>query len=107
MSENGTAGLSQTEKALSAAADKVATARQDVTKLNQNLSGQIQGMGMKWGGQGATAFHNLHSAWQDKANKIVTALDQFQQSLLDTEKDNTSTDLSQADASTRLLDRLN
>ena len=106
MSENGAAGLSQTEKALSAAADKVATARQDVTKLNQNLSGQIQGMGMRWGGQGATAFHNLHNAWQDKANKIVSALDQFQQSLVETEKDNVSTDQSQADASSRLLGRL-
>lgn len=106
MSENGAAGLSQTEKALSTAADKVATARQDVTKLNQNLSGQIQGMGMKWGGQGATAFHNLHTAWQDKANKIVGALDQFQQSLLETEKDNVATDQSQADTSSRLLGRL-
>lgn len=107
MSENGAAGLSQTERALSVAADKVATARQDVTKLNQNLSGQIQGMGMKWGGQGATAFHNLHTAWQDKSTKIVSALDQFQQSLLDTEKDNTATDQSQADTSSRLLNRLN
>lgn len=106
MSENGAAGLSQAEKALSSAAEKVATARVDVMKLNQNLSGQIQGMGMRWGGQGAAAFHKLHDAWQEKSHKIVSALDEFERSLLDTEKDNTATDLSQADTSNRLLNRL-
>lgn len=106
MSENGVAGLSQTEKALTKAADHVTTARQDVTKLSQTLSSQIQGMGNRWGGQGAAAFHNLHTAWQEKQNKIVSALDQFSESLVQTEKDNVSTDQSQADVSTKLINRL-
>jgi len=100
------AGLSQQERALTKAAEQVAAARADVTKLAGDLSGQIQGMGARWGGQGAAAFHNLHTAWQEKQAKIVGALDQFADSLVQTEKDNVSTDQAQADASSNLINRL-
>lgn len=106
MSQTGSAGLSQTEQALRRAAEEVAAARADVTKLSADLSGQIQGMGARWGGQGASAFHTLHTAWQEKQSKIVGALDQFAESLVLTDKDNVSTDQSQADSAANLTSRL-
>ena len=42
----------------------------------------------KWGGQGGTAFFNLHEAWNEKQQIIVNALDEFEASLQQTEKDN-------------------
>lgn len=100
------AGFHQTENALSQAAEHVRTAKQEVTGLCQSLSSQIQGIGARWGGQGATAFHTLHNTWQEKQRTIVNALDTFAESLDTTQTDNVNTDQSQADLSSNLLRRL-
>lgn len=104
MSEN--AGFHQNEGALSTAAEHVRTAKQDVTGLCSNLSSQITSIGSRWGGQGATSFQQLHTAWQEKQRTIINALDNFAASLDTTQKDNVTTDQSQADLSSTLLRRL-
>ncbi|WP_181312049.1 WXG100 family type VII secretion target [Nocardioides campestrisoli] len=100
------AGLTAAERALSKAADSVETARNDVTQRCSQLSGQIDAIGAKWGGQGAVAFRQLHAAWQEKQTKIVRALDDFSESLRQTEKDNVATDEARAQASSNLMNRL-
>jgi WXG100 family type VII secretion target len=100
------AGLTAAERALSKAAESVDTARNDVTQRCSELGGQIDAIGAKWGGQGAVAFRQLHQAWQEKQRKIVGALDQFSESLRQTEKDNVATDQARADASANLMNRL-
>ncbi|WP_101525652.1 MULTISPECIES: WXG100 family type VII secretion target [Nocardioides] len=104
MSESS--GLSARERSLIDAATAVNSARSEVTQLCKGLSDRIAGMGQQWGGQGATAFHQLHTAWQEKQNKIVSALDNFEQSLQQTDKDNKATDEAQAQASSNLMNRL-
>lgn len=98
--------LSQQEHALSRAADLVATARADLTRLQNGLSAQIEGLRMRWQGDGGRAFQILHSAWQEKQTRITRALDRFEASLLETEKDNTATDQSQSELMHRHLARL-
>ena len=82
---------------LSRAATMVNTARADFDKLSAQLSDNILAQQAKWQGQGGKAFFNLHQAWTDKQNKIVSALNEFESSLQSTEKDNLNTDQSQSD----------
>lgn len=96
----------QTEKALSKASDLVDTARIDVKAKCGTLSGQVQELMGAWGGQGATAFNGLMTAWQERQEIVLRSLDQLSASLRETEKDNVSTDESQAATHTNLASRL-
>ena len=96
----------QTEKALSKAADFVDQARGDVKGKCGVLSGRVQEMMGGWGGQGATSFNNLMVAWQEKQETILKALDQLSAAMVETEKDNVSTDESQSAAHANLQSRL-
>ena len=71
----------QGEGTLSRAAGLVTDARADFNKIADKLSGQIAGVQGKWGGQGASAFFILHTAWNEKQKVIVDALDEFSASL--------------------------
>lgn len=101
-----TPGLSAAAGVLDRAAETVEDARADVTRLSQQLSAQIQGMGGRWSGEGARAFTHLHVAWQDKQRRIVAALDQFSASLVETERDNRSTDALRSESASALVNRL-
>lgn len=98
--------LSQTEKALSTAAEYVNTARGDVKTKCNTLSDRVGEMMGGWGGQGATSFGNLMIAWQEKQDTILNALDQLSTSLQETEKDNVKTDETQSSTHTNLRNRL-
>lgn len=96
----------QGEGTLSRASGMVSDARGDFMNISSTLSGQIAEVRGKWGGQGATAFHILHDAWQEKQKVIVDALDEFSAALTGTEKDNVSTDDAQHTSYTNLQGRL-
>lgn len=96
----------QGEGTLSKAAGLVSDARADFNKIAGKLDGQIAGIQGKWGGQGASAFFVLHTAWNEKQRVIVDALDEFAASLTTTEKDNVSTDDAQSASYGRLSGRL-
>lgn len=98
--------LSQTEKALSQAAEYVNTARGDVKGKCNVLGDRVSEMMGGWGGQGASAFNNLMLAWQEKQETILKALDQLSMSLQETEKDNMKTDESQSQTHMNLQNRL-
>ena len=106
MQQHPGAGISATEGALVRAAEHVGRARADVTALGGRLASDIDGMGARWGGEGARAFHRLHLAWQDKQRRIVGALDDFAESLHQTDRDNLATDQAQADLTATLVARL-
>lgn len=101
-----TNGLSQTEKALSVAAEYVNTARGDVKTKCNTLSDRVGEMMGGWGGQGATSFTNLMIAWQEKQETILKALDRLAVSLQETEKDNVATDEAQSQTHLNLQNRL-
>lgn len=96
----------QSEKALSKAADLVDTARGDVKSKCNTLSSHVSAMMAGWGGQGATSFNSLMTAWQDKQETILKALDQLSAALKETERDNVATDEGQASTHSNLQSRL-
>lgn len=91
---------------LTRAAGMVAGAKTDFDRLSANLSDQITGMISRWQGAGGMAFQNLHRAWQEKQTVIVNALNEFEASLVSTDRDFTTTDDTQAQASTVNIGRL-
>ncbi len=82
----------QAHGALTRAAGMVMDAKQDFDGLSKTLDGQIANLQGKWAGAGGAAFFGLHQAWTEKQQVIVSALNEFHDSLVKTEKDNTATD---------------
>ncbi|HYG93612.1 MAG TPA: WXG100 family type VII secretion target [Nocardioides sp.] len=82
----------QDEGVLSQAAALVDTAKGDFTTLRNKLTGQIADLQGKWGGQGASAFTVLYTAWDEKQKVIEDALNEFSSALTTSEKDNIATD---------------
>ncbi len=77
---------------LSAAATHVSEARVDLDRLGARLRQEIEGLRGYWDGMGAAAFVQLGQRWDERQRVIVRALDDFQQSLQATERDNSATD---------------
>jgi WXG100 family type VII secretion target len=96
----------QGEGTLTQAAGLVSDARGDFNRIAGRLTNQISAVQGKWGGQGAAAFFTLHTAWTEKQQVIVDALDEFSASLTTTERDNVSTDDAQNASYTNLQGRL-
>lgn len=106
MTDVGSAGFSQADRTLTAAAGHVTTARGEVTKRCQQLGGQLAGLSGQWAGEGATAFQRLMLGWQEKQKTILDALGELSRALQETERDTAATDQSQAQAVSRLHGRL-
>jgi WXG100 family type VII secretion target len=96
----------QGEGTLTRAAGLVTDARGDFDKIAGKLTNQIAAVQSKWGGSGAAAFFALNQAWTEKQQVIVSALDEFSNSLGVTERDNVSTDETQGGNYTRLTNRI-
>jgi WXG100 family type VII secretion target len=98
--------LSQQERALSTAADRVVAARADFARMQGALAHDIAALRSQWTGAGAMAFHRLHEAWQERQTRVTAALEALEASLRETERDNASTDQSQAGGFSHHLARL-
>ncbi len=96
----------QGQGTLTRAAGLVDAARQDFTGYSQQLTGKLSSLRGQWGGQGANAFFVLEQAWTEKQATIVKALDDFSQSLGQTERVNTSNDDDQSGRLGNLTSRL-
>lgn len=98
--------MGQGQGTLSAAAVLVADARQDLDRLDAELTSHLAAATATWGGQGGLAFQALGVAWSDKQRAIVGALEGFEESLLSTERENVRTDEEQTAAFVRTERRL-
>lgn len=98
--------MGQGERTLSRAAGLVADAKQDFDGFSRKLDGQIAGLRGRWAGAGGTAFFTLHQAWTEKQNVITNALNEFEASLVSTERDNVNTDEQQSATYNRTASRL-
>ncbi len=101
-----TSELGMGEGTLKKAAQVVSGAKQDFDRLSGELDGQIGDLRGKWSGSGGQAFFVLHQAWTEKQKVIVSALNEFEASLLGTERDVSSTDDTQATNFTSFQNRL-
>lgn len=96
----------QGEGTLTRAAELVRDARTEFNTIAAQLTDQINGVQGRWGGAGANAFFILHQAWTEKQQTIVSALDEFANSLGVTERENVSNDEAQGANYTRLQNRM-
>lgn len=96
MGNNADYGAGQ--ETLVKAAGHVTDAKAKFDKESKTLSGELEGMKVKWVGEGGTAFTNLHTLWIQKQTKILATLDQFADSLDTTDKTNKSNDSAQNQA---------
>lgn len=103
---NNAPEMGQGEGTLSKAAGMVSEAKGDFDRISNKLEGQINGLKGKWAGAGGQAFFTLHQAWTEKQRVIVSALNEFEQSLTGTERDNISTDEAQSANYARTTSRL-
>jgi WXG100 family type VII secretion target len=98
--------MGQGQQTLSRAASLVAEAKRDFDAVSRKLDGQIAGLRGRWTGAGGTAFFTLHQAWTEKQNVITSALNEFEASLVSTERDNVNTDEQQSATYHRTASRL-
>lgn len=96
----------QGEKTLSRAAGLVADAKAEFDGISRTLMSNVEALRSQWGGQGSTAFQGLATAWNEKQQRIVGALDEFEQNLMSTERDNVATDGAQQSSMTALQNSL-
>lgn len=96
----------QGEGTLTRAAGLVSDAKVEFDQIAGRLTDQIAAVQGQWGGAGASAFFVLHQAWTEKQKVITDALNEFENSLGVTERDNVSTDESQGSNFGRLTNRI-
>ena len=84
----------------------MADAKTDFDGFSRRLDAQIAGLQGRWTGSGATAFFALHRAWTEKQDVITRALNEFEASLVSTERDNVATDDAQSALYQRTAGRL-
>lgn len=99
-------GISKQEDALNRGAQLVVEAKADLNSQLSLLKGNLQGIGSHWAGQGAVAFTQAMTRWEENAKKIITALDEFERNLKDTEASYAASDAEQQQAFGRLSNRL-
>jgi WXG100 family type VII secretion target len=100
------AEVSAADGALKQGADAVAQSRGELQRELSSLEGKLSGIGSHWQGQGAVAFNQLMARWREDANKIVSALNEFESNLLTSQSTYTASDEAQQSSFSRLQGRL-
>lgn len=100
------ADFGQGDQVLSRAATMVAQCKTDMDGISGQMMGHVEALRAQWGGTGSNAFVNLGNAWNEKQRRIVSALNEFEQNLLTTERTNTTTDDEQQSAMSNLQNTL-
>ena len=72
------------------------TAQAEFSKLAKELEGQLADMHRDWVGEGGSAFGQLMVEWQRRQDTITRLLQQFEDSLTQTQRTSTEQDSSQA-----------
>ena len=98
--------VSAADGALKQGADAVAQSRGELKSELGSLEGKLSSIGSHWQGQGAVAFNQLMARWREDANKIVSALNEFESNLLSSQSTYTASDEAQQSAMSRLQGRL-
>ncbi|WP_182112078.1 MULTISPECIES: WXG100 family type VII secretion target [unclassified Actinotalea] len=98
--------VSAADGALKAGASAVAQSRGELENELSVLRGKLEGMRGAWIGQGATAFNTLMQRWEEDAKKIISALNEFENNLLQSQSTYTASDEAQSSSMARLTSRL-
>lgn len=75
---------------------------QELTSIQNKLSG----IGSAWAGSGSNSFQATFGQWQEKARRITSTLDQFEENLLQSQTTYTATDDASSSSHKNLQSRL-
>lgn len=98
--------MSKQDQALTRGAQMTQGARGDLDQQLSSLRGKLAGIGAQWQGSGSTAFQNVMQRWDESARKIITALDEFEANLKQSETTYDTTDEQQSSTFGKLSGRL-
>jgi WXG100 family type VII secretion target len=73
--------MSDEDQAIAASARLTRQARLDFVGLLDNLNSDLSALGSQWQGAGAAAFGRVTTAWNDRATRLLSSLDQFADNL--------------------------
>jgi WXG100 family type VII secretion target len=76
--------------------ERINFAQSEFKKKSKELETQLGNMNRDWMGEGGSAFGKLMIEWQGRQDKIATLLQQFEDSLTQTQKTSTEQDSTQA-----------
>lgn len=76
--------------------ERINFAQSEFKKKSKELETQLGNMSRDWMGEGGAAFGKLMIEWQGRQEKITTLLQQFEDSLTQTQKTSTEQDSTQA-----------
>jgi len=100
------AEVSAADGALRAGAQAVAQSRAELLQQLKVLEGRLSGIGAQWQGQGAVAFTQLMTRWQQNATTMINALNDFEANLNSSQSTYTATDQTQSSTMSSLAARL-
>lgn len=100
------AEVSAADGALRAGAQAVAQSRAELLQQLKVLEGRLSGIGAQWQGQGAVAFTQLMTRWQQNATTMINALNDFEANLNSSQSTYTATDQNQSSTMSSLAARL-
>ena len=98
--------VSAADGALQRGATIVAESKASLLGELSSLEGRLSGIGAQWQGSGSAAFANVMAQWREKSNRIINALDNFEENLKQSQSTYTATDDSASQAMNRLQGRL-
>lgn len=98
--------VSAADGALKAGASAVAQSRSELQNELSVLRGKLESLRGAWVGQGAVAFNTLMERWNGDANKIISALNEFESNLISSQSTYTASDEAQSASMSRLTSRL-
>lgn len=76
--------------------ERINVAQSEFKKKSKELETQLGNMRRDWMGEGGSAFAKLMIEWQGRQEKIANLLQQFEDSLTQTQKTSTEQDSTQA-----------
>ncbi|MGN6606880.1 MAG: WXG100 family type VII secretion target [Jatrophihabitans sp.] len=95
------------QEAMAQGAVKVEDAQTQIQGHIQTLRSEVETMMGGWRGEAANAFVQVHDAFEQQANKIVTALGQMHESLVATQRTYGTNESDQSSSLTGLAGQIN
>lgn len=78
-------GYKTSDQVLSEAAKDVLTTKEDLQGIIKEMRSRLETLNSSWRGRGGTAFQGAINAWQNTADRVVGAMDNFHANLTGTE----------------------
>lgn len=74
-------GMKKTDQVIHAASQDVATTKEELMGRIKTLRGRLEALNGQWEGRGQIAFQGAIESWQNTADRVIGAMDNFKTNL--------------------------